>query len=95
MKKYVAIALSVILLLTLLAGCGNKALTADDAKQIALKDLGISEAQVSDVHVHLTTDEDGAACYSIYLTVNGTQMEYLIHGSTGEILHSGEGNHSH
>ena len=95
MKKSLIIILSVALLLTLLAGCGSKALTAEDAKQIALKDLGVTAEQVADIHVHIATSDDGAACYSIYLTVNGKQMEYLIHGTTGEIIHSGEGSHSH
>jgi uncharacterized membrane protein YkoI len=95
MKKIVTILLSAALLLALLVGCSSQALTTDDAKQIALKDLGLTEAQVSDVHVHIATSDDGAACYSVYLTANGKQMEYLIHGTTGEIIHSGEGSHSH
>lgn len=95
MKKTICMILSAVLLLALLAGCNNGPLDSEDAKQVVLKDLGVSESQVSDIHVHITTDDNGDACYSIYLTVNGKQMEYLVHGTTGEIIHSGEGSHSH
>ena len=95
LKRLTAILLLACAVLTLLAACNSKkALTSEAAQQIALNDLGVTEEQVSDIHVHITTN-DGAACYSIYVTVNGVQMEYLIHGTTGEILSSGEGSHSH
>lgn len=95
MKKIMTAILAAALLVALLAGCGSKALSADDAKKVVLKDLGVTESQVTDIHVHIANSDDGTACYSIYLTVNGKQMEYLIHGITGEILSSGEGSHSH
>lgn len=94
MKKLFCLIISVVLLLSLCA-CGSKALTTDDAKAVVLKDLGVTESQVSNIHVHITNSEDGTPCYSVYLTVNGKQMEYLIDGATGEILSAGEGSHSH
>lgn len=94
-KRIISALLLVAMVLTLLAACSsNKAITADDAKQIVMEELGLSEEQASQMHVHIAT-HDGVACYSVYVTVGGVSMEYLVHGKTGEIISSGEGSHSH
>jgi hypothetical protein len=93
-QRITAIFLLACLTLTLLAGCNSKALSDEDAKKIAMEHMGVTAEQVSNVDVHMTTHE-GAACYSVYITIGTEQMEYVIHGKTGEILHYGEGNHSH
>lgn len=93
-KRIIAILLVACMAVALLAACGNKAVSSEEAKRIALKDMGVTEEQ-AEVHVHITENEDGIACYSIYITYNGQQTEYLIHGKTGEILHKGAGSHSH
>ena len=80
--------------LALLAACNtNKVIDTEKAKEIALKDMGITEDQ-AEVHVHIT-EYEGIASFSVYVTYNDAQTEYIIHGKTGEILHKGAGSHSH
>ncbi len=89
-----AIAMLAVLLIGLLAACGNDGpLTAEDAQAVVLKHAGVKESQVSDLHTHITTNADGEACYSIHITIDGKSYEYLIHGTTGEVLSYGEGGH--
>lgn len=92
-KRIIATLLLVCMAITLLAACSD-ALDTEKAKQIALKDMGITEDQASAIDAHLT-EYEGAASYSIYITYNGQQTEYIIHGKTGEILHKGPSTHSH
>lgn len=93
-RKILAICLIAVLMLSLFAGCkSNGVLDQEDAKKIVLEDLGVKEKDVKmDVH---TTTVDGAVCWSVYVTVNGQQLQYVIHGVTGEILSSGESDHHH
>lgn len=93
-KRIIAVLLVVCMAAALLAACGSKAIDTEKAKQIALKDMGITEDQASAVDVHIT-EYEGAASYSVYITYNGEQTEYVINGKTGEILHKGAGSHSH
>ena len=95
MKKIIVLLLTALLLVGLMAGCGssNDPISADKAQKIVLQDLGVSAEDVS-MHTHVTT-YDGAACYSIYVTVKGKTLEYIIHGVTGEILLVQESTHSH
>lgn len=93
-KRIIALVLVACMALALLAACSSGAIDTEKAKQIALKDMGITESQASEVHVHIT-EHEGVAGYSIYINYNGEQTEYIIHGKTGEILHKGAGSHSH
>ena len=82
-KRLIAVLLVLCLSLTVLAACSaNDVLDGDKAKQIALADMDI-------------TEHEGVAGYSIYITYQGHQTEYIIHGKTGEVLYKGEGSHSH
>lgn len=93
-KRIIAMVLLACMALTLLAACNtNKAIDSDEAKKIALQDMGIKENQ-AEVHVHIT-DYEGVASFSVYVTYEGAQTEYIIHGKTGEILHKGAASHSH
>lgn len=93
-KRIAALLLLVCMAVTLLAACNtNDAIDTEKAKQIALEDMGITEDQ-ADVHVHIA-EHEGVACFSVYITYNGAQTEYLIHGKTGEIVSKGAGSHSH
>lgn len=95
-KRIVSLLLIAVLTVGLLAACGNDGpLTVDDAKKVVLTDLGVKEKQVESIDVHITTAEDGAACYAVYVTVNGEHLEYMVHGITGEILSKVEADHGH
>lgn len=84
------IALLVLAALTLcmLAACGkedSKFLTPEEAQKIAMDAAGVCAKDVTDVHAHPGSYED-APCFSIHLTVDGTEYEYIIDAVTGEIL---------
>lgn len=92
-RKILAICLLAALMLTLFAGCKSNVIDQEQAKKIVLKDLGVKESDV-EMHVHTTT-VDNAVCWSIYVTVDGHQLQYVVHGVTGEILSVGESDHEH
>ena len=93
MKKWIALLLLACLVCSLLAGCGKK-ITAEEAYQIVLEDLGETLAATAETpHIHEGTFE-GAACYNIFVTVNGLSMNYVV-SQTGKLLHKGPGEHSH
>ena len=88
MKRILTIVLLVALALTLFAACDEKKplpLTAEDAQEIALKDLGISAKKASDIHTHPHM-EGNTPCYNIHITYNGVEYEYLIAANTGYII---------
>ena len=86
MKKYIVILTITVLLLCLLTACSSKAITASEAQNIAMKDLGVSASDVQDIHTHVLT-EDGAPSYSIHITVGDAEYEYVI-SADGQILSS-------
>ena len=93
MKKWIALALAACLLCSLLSGCGKK-VTAEEAYQIVLDDLGETLAATAESpHVHEATYEN-KPCFNIFVTVNGVSMNYIV-SETGKILHKGAGEHSH
>ena len=71
----------------------NGVITSDEALEIVLEDLGITETEVGTPHIHEGTFEN-KPCYNIYVTVNGESLSYVV-STTGEILNKGEGEHSH
>ena len=71
----------------------NKTIDSDEAFAIVLEDLGMTESEVGTPHVHEDTYEN-QSCYNIYVTVNGESLTYVV-STKGEILHKGEGSHSH
>lgn len=83
------ICLAAVILLT----CNNGVITSDEALEVVLNDLGKTEQEVGTPHIHEGTYEN-QSCYNIYVTVNGKSMTYVV-STTGEILHKGEGSHSH
>ena len=93
MKRWIALLLMACLLCSMLAGCGKK-VTADEAYQIVLDDLGETlAATAASPHIHNSTFE-GNPCFNIFVTVNGVSLNYVI-SETGKILHKGPGEHSH
>ena len=91
----IVLALVVVLCLVgvLLLTCGKESITSDEAVQIVLDDLGLTSDQVETPHVHEDTYEN-QSCYNVYITANGKSLTYVV-SKSGEILHKGEGSHSH
>ena len=94
-KRIIAILLLTCMALALLAACDSTGAIDDKkATQIALKDMGIKENQAEEIHAHVG-ERDGVAGFNVYITYNGEQTAYFIHGKTGEILYKGAGEHTH
>lgn len=87
--RVITILVLAALMLSLLTACNDDAsvITPEKAQEIALEDAGLSAKDVTDVHTHVSSYED-VACYSIHITVDGTEYEYMIAAGTGEILYS-------
>lgn len=92
MKKWIAMLLLATILCGMLAGCGKK-ITAEEAYQIVLDDLGAAATLTESPHIHEATYED-KPCFNIFVTVDGLSLQYII-SENGKILHKGAGEHSH
>ena len=92
MKKIVSLMLVTVLLLGMLVGCSS-GMSVEKAQKIVLKDLGVSADQVT-MHTHIGSYEN-TPCFSIYVTVNGENLEYSISADTGEILNVAHSDHAH
>ena len=93
MKRVIALLLMACLLCGLLAACSKK-ITAEEAYQVVLDELGETLAKTAQSpHIHEGT-YDGKPCYNIFVTVNGMSMNYIV-SQTGKILYQGPGEHSH
>lgn len=60
-------------------------ISEEEAKNIALTDAGVSEADVTQLTVHLDTD-DGVTKYEVDFNVGQTEYDYDIDATTGAIL---------
>ena len=95
LKRVISVLMIAVLALGLLAACGNDGpLSVEEAKSIALKDMGVKESKVDSVDVHVATI-DGVACYIVYIAMDGEYMEYTINGLNGEILDKEETEEGH
>ena len=83
------VCLAAVIILT----SNNGVITSDEAFEVVLNDLGITESEAGTPHIHEGTYEN-QSCYNIYITVDGESLQYVV-STTGEILHKGEGEHSH
>ena len=85
-KRILATVLLVVLCLSLFA-CGKKdaTITTEEAQKIALKEIGMTAAEVDDIHVHATQYE-GVACYQMHITA-GDDVYYVYIDQTGKVLH--------
>ena len=88
MKKALIFILLLAMVVSLFAGCGKDFLESEDAQKIALKDMGIKEADAESIHVHVGQMTQGPA-YSIHINYEGQTYEYVILAATGEILSEG------
>lgn len=89
LRKILSLALVLIIALSLSLTAFGASITAADAKAIALKDAGYSEAEVVFVKVELDYD-NGVKEYEVEFNVYGTDVvyeyEYDIRVSDGKIL---------
>lgn len=84
-KKTIALTLTLVLCLGLLAACGDDGLVGENkAISIALKDAGLKQNKV-DVHAHGGSYR-GTPCYEIHIEDGGDEYTYYIDAVTGEIL---------
>ena len=90
-KRVIALLLLVCIFGCLLGGCKNK-ITAEEAVQIVLTELGATKPDESP-HVHNST-YNGKDCFNVFVTVNGSALVYIV-SDTGEILAHGPSSHSH
>ena len=60
-------------------------ITANDAKEAALKHAGLSESQISDVDVDLDRD-NGKLIYEVDFNSDDTEYDYDIDAETGEVI---------
>ena len=85
-KRIVAFILIAVMVLGMLTACGKKgALTQEEAQKIALEHVGISQNDVSDLHVHIV-QEQGIPCYSFHIASDKGDYTVLVHAGTGEII---------
>lgn len=90
MKKGLALLLMLCLLGAMLCACGGKKITAEEAFEIVLADLGDKAENAGEPHIHESTYKS----YNIFVPVGDEPLVYVV-SDTGEILHSGIGTHSH
>ena len=85
-KRIIASLLLVVLCLSLFA-CSktSETISTAEAQKIALKEIGMTAAEVDDIHVHATQYE-GVACYQMHITA-GDDVYYVYIDQTGKVLH--------
>ncbi len=60
-------------------------ITANDAKEAALRHAGLSESQISDVDIDLDRD-NGKLIYEVDFNSGNTEYDYDIDAETGEVI---------
>ena len=94
-KRTISLLMIAVLVLGLLAACGKDGpLTAEDAKAVALQDLGLKERQVDSIDVHMTAIGDSVG-YAVYISQGEENWEYIIDGISGEIVSKAETDQGH
>lgn len=88
MKKYIAITAAAVLAAGAFTGCGrlgDKDIGRDAALEAALDDAGVKEEDTTRLRVSKDRD-DGMTIYEVQFDADGTEYEYEIAASDGEIL---------
>lgn len=91
-KKWIAVLLVAVMVCGMLSGC-KKEITAEEAHQIVLEELGDLAAITEGAHIHESTYDD-KPCFNVYITVEDLSLVYVV-STTGKILASGPSEHSH
>lgn len=94
-RRILALLAVVVLLVSLLVACkkDDGIIDQEEAVQIVLKEIGLTEQQANP-HVHPTT-MDERVCWGVYVTVKGKNMLYVVDSQTGQILSAEESTHKH
>ncbi len=79
------ICIVVVIIATSVTAFKSTLITKAEAKIVALKDAGLSEAEASALRTRLEFD-DGRFQYEVDFYNNGTEYEYLIQAKNGEII---------
>ena len=91
-KKWIAILLLVCILGGMLSGCKSK-ITAQEATQVVLADLGDTIQPNETPHVHQSTYQN-KPCFNVFITVGDLSLVYVV-SETGDILYKGPSDHQH
>lgn len=93
MKKTISILLIAVMLLGILAGCGNKnTISQDKAISIALKETGVAKKDATDLHVHVSMYQE-LPCYSVHIVTKTEEFEVIVDAATGEVLNTNNSVH--
>ena len=92
-KKMTALVLVICLLLPVLCACSKKTVSADEAWQVVLEDLGEKAEKAAEPHIHESTYKNKPS-YNIFVTVGKENLVYIV-SQNGEIIHRGVGAHNH
>ena len=86
MKKLTAMVLALVMVLALTAGAfAAGRLTKDEAKQIALKEAGVTAAEATFTKARLDYD-DGREEYEFEFFANGREFDIDVDANTGRVL---------
>lgn len=86
-KKVIILVICIVVVIIAVSVTAFKStlITKAEAKIVALKDAGLSEAEASALRTRLEFD-DGRFQYEVDFYSNGTEYEYLIQAKNGEII---------
>lgn len=85
MKRFLALVLTVVFVLTLSACNGSPGLTADEALNIALEQAGVTRDTIRNLENRLEND-DGVLVYEIDFEAGNTEYSYDVNAETGAIV---------
>lgn len=88
MKRIFAVILTLVLCACLLAACGSKAITAEQAPKIALDYADLKASQVSDIHTHVI-EQEGIPCFQVHMSTENGDVTVVIKAATGEVIGNG------
>lgn len=84
-KRILSFLLLFSLLMTVFCACskGSDVLTSQEAQKIAMEELGITEDDVSEMHVHIS--EGDTPGYSIHIDTENKSYGLFVDAVTGEV----------
>ena len=86
MKRIVLLLLALLLLNGCSSGKAAGMLTAEEAEEIALAQVGLTREEISGLHSEYDV-ERGIPVYEVEFTHNGREYDYHISAETGQIVY--------